>query len=180
MNLDSQLKLQAYLDGELPPRQARRMATWLAEDQEARLLLAELQNTKAALAGHESETKLTECREFYWHKIESEIQRQAQTRTEAGALSFIIAWWRKYPIPVSAAAALLALALMVTKQYTSSSGSTMKTGQNQARHFPEFESASVDTHGFTFRDHSAGMTLVWISYRNDEGFTDTDLLDTIQ
>ena len=49
MNFDSQLKLQAYLDGELSPREARRVESWLAEDQQARLLVAELKNTKAAI-----------------------------------------------------------------------------------------------------------------------------------
>jgi len=35
MDLDSQLKLQAYLDGELPEAEARAVANWLAKDREA-------------------------------------------------------------------------------------------------------------------------------------------------
>ena len=51
------------------------MANWLARDREAAALLEELRNTRAALAGFEAEVRLPESREFFWSKIEREIQR---------------------------------------------------------------------------------------------------------
>ena len=176
MNFDSQLNLQAYLDGELSPREARRVESWLAEDQQARLLVAELQNTKAAISSHESEIKLPETREFYWHKIESEILRQSQTRSETGA-PLVFASWRKFLIPAAAIAALVVLALIVANPYRHSASNLV---QNIARHFHEYESPSEDTRGFTFRDQATGTTVVWITYADDEGFTDTGLIDNIQ
>src|SRR6266513_3336151 len=77
MKQELQLKLQAYLDGELPDGEAREAAGLLAQDAEARALLAELKKTRAALAGFETDIKLPESREFYWSKIEREIQRQS-------------------------------------------------------------------------------------------------------
>ena len=180
MNFDSQLKLLAYIDGELSPREARQTEAWLAENQEANLLLAELQKTKAVLAGHESEAKVPESREFYWQKIESRIRSQRDSRTQINVASLIFVWGRKYLFPASAVVALLAMALIMTKRFTSPSNPTPSLAENQARQFPEFESPSENTRGFTFRDHSAGMSLVWISYRDDERFTDEDLLDTVQ
>jgi anti-sigma-K factor RskA len=174
MKLDSQLKLQAYLDGELSAREVRQVETWLAEDNEVRLLLAELQNTKAALASDEPDLKLPESREFYWNKIESEIQRQSQTRPQTG-IPFIFASWGKFLIPATAVAALVALALIIVSP---SRHSTI--AQAIARHFHEFESPSEDAHGFTFRDQTTGTTVVWITYADDEGFTDTGLIDSIQ
>ena len=75
MNEETQLRLQAYLDGELPAGEAREMAGWLERDAEARSLLAELENTRGALAGFDSEINLPDIREFYWSKIEREIRR---------------------------------------------------------------------------------------------------------
>jgi len=65
IELEAQIKLMAYLDGELPEREAVEVREWLARDEEARALLAELQNTGAALAGHEAGLKLPETREFF-------------------------------------------------------------------------------------------------------------------
>ena len=62
MKQELQLKLQAYLDGELPEGEAREVAGLLAQDAEARALLAELKNTRAALAGFEADIKLPESR----------------------------------------------------------------------------------------------------------------------
>ena len=49
MDYDKQLKLQAFLDEELSESEAREVASWLAQDQEATLLLAEMRNTRQAL-----------------------------------------------------------------------------------------------------------------------------------
>src|SRR5689334_12270401 len=111
MNHESQLKLQAYLDGELSAWQSRRVAAWLAQDAEARMLLAELRNTAAALPGNELEVKLPESREFYWGKIESRIL----TVTPEPALTerapwAVWSWLRPRLVPVCAVAALVVMA----------------------------------------------------------------------
>ena len=51
MKLESELKVQACLDGELSARQERKVAAWLAEDPQAQLLFNELKMAKTALAG---------------------------------------------------------------------------------------------------------------------------------
>ena len=72
---EEQLKLQAFLDGELPEKEARAMAEKLAREPDSAALLAELRQTRDALAGFEAEIRLPESREFFWSKIEREIQR---------------------------------------------------------------------------------------------------------
>ena len=64
-----QLKLQSYLDGELPEAEAAEVARWLSEDQEASALLTELRQTTQAMAGFEDGVRLPESREFFWSKI---------------------------------------------------------------------------------------------------------------
>ncbi len=75
MDHNAQLKLQALLDGELPEAEASEATNWLARDREAAALMEELRNTRDALAGFEAEVRLPESREFFWSKVEREIQR---------------------------------------------------------------------------------------------------------
>src|SRR5580765_8199514 len=75
MDFDTQLKLQAFLDGELADAEAREVASWIARDEEAKALHAELKNTRKAIKESEANVRLPETREFYWSKIEREIQR---------------------------------------------------------------------------------------------------------
>src|SRR5271165_4304682 len=79
---ETQLKLQAHLDGELSAAETGALKTLLGGDAEARVLLEELRHTKAALAGHEAGTKLPESREFFWSKIQREIERQERVAAE--------------------------------------------------------------------------------------------------
>src|SRR5437667_753153 len=98
MNYDAQLKLQAYLDGELPEAEARAVANWLAQDREAVALFGELRNTRQALVGVEVGVTLPESREFFWSKIEREIRRQEQTQPLSPPVRFVTAW-RRFLVP---------------------------------------------------------------------------------
>ena len=70
MDYKVQLKLQAFLDGELPEAEASKVANWIAGDGQASALLEELRHTQEALAGFEAGIRLPESREFFWSKIE--------------------------------------------------------------------------------------------------------------
>jgi anti-sigma factor RsiW len=80
MTNEQQLKLQAFLDGELPEREAREILAWTQRDSAAADLLAELKNTRAAMAKSEPHLSLPESREFFWSKIEREIQRSNRSQ----------------------------------------------------------------------------------------------------
>ena len=64
MEYDAQLKLQSYLDGELPEAEAREVANWLARDREAMALFGELRNTRQAFVGLEVGVELPESPAF--------------------------------------------------------------------------------------------------------------------
>jgi anti-sigma factor RsiW len=151
MNYEDQLKLQAYIDGELPESEAREAANRLATDAEAVALLAELRNTRKALAGFEETVKLPETREFYWSKIEREIQR-LEVKHEPVSIPFS-AGLRRFLLPV-AACALLVIAGFVAVQQMSPTGSGS----------PQLETASLDPGAITYRDDAQGVTVVWLSY----------------
>jgi len=150
MDYDAQLKLQAYLDGELPEAEAREAVKLLAQDQDAVLLHAELKNTRQALAGAEKPMPLPETREFFWSKIEREIERVERVEPTRGKESFL-ATWRRLLVPLSAAAAL---AIVILAMLGGFGGSSMAVS----------EVTNEDDGGFVYRDDAGGTTLVWLSY----------------
>ena len=156
MDYDSQLKLQALLDGELPEVEASKVAQWLARDPEAAALSEELRNTRAALAGFETGIQLPESREFFWSKVQRDIQRVETPATKPASMSLY---------------ALLVVIAGVVLTRPGPSGLTPAA---------EIETALADSGAFTYRDYSAGATLVWLSYPADTEIADNDEMGTVE
>jgi anti-sigma factor RsiW len=158
MDYEAQLKLQAFLDGELPEAEAREVANWVARDREATALQAELRHTRQALAGHESGIRVPESREFYWSKIRREIERLETPAVQPARLS-LYARLRWFLWPAGALALVLAAGLFV---------SLRNGGTSAAELAMDTEQAAADTGAFTYRDYAAGATLIWLSYPADQ------------
>ena len=163
MDFDAQLKLQAYLDGELPEKEAAEVARWVASDQEAALLLVELRNTRASLVGYDKRVQLPETREFYWSKIQREIARLEPAEIVAPKASDW-SWISRLLKRAGAVAAVAAFALLAAGQF----------GWLGSSPGPAAESALADNEAFSYRDESTGTTLVWLSYPADEEETQVD------
>jgi len=168
MTEEQQIQLQAFLDGELPEPEACAVAAWLARDAEATALLAELRHTRQALAGLEAEIKLPESREFYWSKIEREIRRCEQPAPARPVVSLWTAW-RRFLVPAGVMAALVMVAVVASLQFRAS-------GQPRV---PELQTAMADSSAFTYRDYSAGVTLVWFSYPAENELAEADETETL-
>jgi anti-sigma factor RsiW len=147
MDYNTQLKVQTYLDGELPPDEARAIANLLAQDREAVALFTELRNTRQSLVGTEIGVTLPESREFFWSKVQREIH--AQERTQVPADAPVLRFWRRLLVPAAAVCALLMAGLI-----------TLSTGSKVSL----IETAVADPGAFTYHDFSTGTTLVWFSY----------------
>jgi len=169
MKHDLQLKLQAYLDCELPPGEAKAVTDWLAGDGAARGLLTELTNTRAAIAAHEAEIKVPSSADFYWSGIRRAIEQQAKsTPPEAVGVS-IFTWLRRMLLPASGLVAVL-LAVTLTWQPFRSQGTVV---------VEETETTFADAGAFTYRDYASGTTLVWVSYPAENDFAEMDLGDIL-
>ncbi|HLP77339.1 MAG TPA: hypothetical protein VK327_10510 [Candidatus Paceibacterota bacterium] len=105
MNDEQQLKIQAFLDGELPEKEAREVSALLARDEGATALAKELRNTRQALKSSEANVRLPESREFYWSKIQREIERSERKPVEARGPS-LFQIWRRIIVSAGAVAAL--------------------------------------------------------------------------
>ena len=158
MDYETQLELQAFLDGELPEKKARDIAALIARDAEARDLLAELRNTRQVLAGFEPDRKVTESREFYWSRIERAI-RSVEPEGAALPSGSIFGLVRRFLIPAGAVAAL-ALCVMFAVSQSGSSGPLAS------------ETALSQSNAFTYHDDANGTTLVWLNYPAESEFAD--------
>ena len=163
---EDQLKLQSYLDGELSEAEAREVANWLSRDQDAAALLTELRQTRQALVGFEESVRLPESREFYWSKIQREIQRQ-QTPAPNRAPG-LLEKLRRFLVPATGVAVLGLLALIATREAGTTGPETSA------------ETALEDSGAFTYHDYSAGATLVWLSYPAENEAADDDDLNSLE
>ena len=169
MDYKAQLKLQAWLDGELPKAEASEVPNWVARDREAAALLEELRHTRDALSGAETAVRLPELREFFWSKIERDIQRLEAPAPKPARPSYL-AILRRFLVPASAVAMVLIAGLMLL-QPPGPSGRTAPTVT---------ETAAADSGAFTYRDYSSGATLVWLSYPADNEVAETDEMGMVE
>lgn len=168
MDYNRQLKLQAFLDGELPESEARAVASEAARDRESAALLEELRNTRGALAGFEADVRLPESREFFWSKLKREIERQETPAREAAPLPFF-AHVRRFLVPASALALVFIAGVVLTRPNAPVSH----------RVAGDSETALAEARAFTYRDYSAGATLVWVSYPPDSEIASADPMGTV-
>ena len=152
MKYEEQLKIQAFLDGELSPSELKEVEALLARDADAQSLLTEIKNTSEAFKAVEAEYCLPESREFYWSKIKRQIESQSMAPAQAERPVSWLTTWRRFLAPAGALAAVLVVALFTLSQTQTESGKV------------DLETALADPGAFTYRDYDAGATLVWLSY----------------
>jgi anti-sigma factor RsiW len=152
MNEELQLSLQAYLDGELSPKDARAVAARIESDPGARSLHSELQQTRALLRGNEMDRRIPQTREFFWSQIEREISRQ-EVRTARASVPWWLEFLRRHLGAVSGAGVALALLVLGAVQLNLVSGDMLE----------EIDNPLDETTSFSFRSESQKMTIVWIA-----------------
>ena len=167
MEHEKQLKLQAYLDGELDAADSRVIADWVAQDPEASALLAELRQTSESLTGFEQGIQLPESRELYWSKIQRQIQRQQTPLPEPAPIAGWAYRLRRVLMPLTGLAVAALLFLVVTRESGTAHGDA------------GVETALQDSGAFTYHDDSAGATLVWLSYPAENEIAEVDDSDSL-
>lgn len=147
--MNTELKLQALVDGELDAREVRELETLLAQDAPSAALLQELKWTRSALTGHEAGVQLPESREFYWSKISRAIEAGEK---QAVAAPTERVWWLRFLYPATGLAALVAVLFVV-------SGGRTTDGSDS-------ESVPEDVNAVSFRSESEKMTVVYVADEN--------------
>lgn len=155
MKQEAQLQLQALLDGELSPAEMRRVEQWMAQDPQAQALFAELQHTRALLVGNELPRQIPASRDFFWSRIEQDIQRLESMPAPSGfALpSWTKDWWKLFaPVGAVAMLCLVLLPLWHPPQPPAMA----------ALHGMEIEAGTPDSSVITFRSDMEGISVVWV------------------
>jgi len=147
MKHDLELKVQAWLDGELPDHEARQMGELIAQNSEAAALAAELGCIRQSMFRQEPVVSLAESREFYWSRIRRQIEREAVSRQPVGVPWYAVL--RRYMGPLAGAAALGCVLLLAV-------------ARNGSQTFDEISSTGEGMEAVTFHDQSAQMTVVWL------------------
>lgn len=156
MNAETQLKMQAYVDGELPSGEAAKVEALLASDAGARQLAASLKATRDALRDNEPQLAVPESREFYWSKIAREIER-LEAQPARPAPQPWLRWARRWLVPVGGVAVLAGLlAVLSVNRNPSLAAST-------SRMIPG---------AISFYLQDEDVTIVWIETGVNSGFTD--------
>ncbi len=164
MNLNQQLKLQAFLDNELSSREAKEVAQWMEQDAEARQLFTELSHTRAALHQNELEVKLPESREFFWSKIERDIRLQSQQPVSTGfSPDAILAWLYRHLVPASAVALVAIFAIFLATK-----PAPVKTVAMETMSYGEVETLNEEMGSISFRSESERMTVIYLYNRADD------------
>ncbi len=158
----NQLKLQSHLDGELSEAEASEVVSLLARDPEAVALLAELRQTSEALVGFEDGIRLPESRDFFWSKIQREIEGQHSPAPERTSPVPWSARLRRLLMPATGFAVVALLALVVTRE----------TGSGPAQ--SSVETSLADSGALVYHDFSARATFVWLAYPADDEFSEED------
>jgi anti-sigma factor RsiW len=163
MEYQDQLKLQAFLDGELPEADAREVAARLAREPEAGALMGELRQTRESLADGEKVVKLPETREFYWSKIQREIIRLKAAAAEPAARTPLGVLLRRLLVPAAGLAVLIIVGVFAIGEHWPRASASNGV-----------ELAVADSAAFTYRDYSSGTTVVWLSYPAENEVADDD------
>lgn len=170
MNTELILKLQSWVDGELPDGEARRVAELVRTDTEAAALAAELKTTRGFLVGNEPEVKLPESRDFYWSKV-----RRAIEQAEAAATPERIPWtvaFRRLLVPVTGFALVAFLTVL-------SIGVLQKQGDDPLGQLIEVENLSEGVDSISYKSQAENMFVVYVFNKDgaasDEADDDWDL-----
>jgi anti-sigma factor RsiW len=152
---DMHLKVQAYLDNELGPAEARKVGTWISSNPEARALFNELKETREILVQNEPVLKLPESRDFFWSKIERGIAAAERLPAEPEPRP----WWTRLLAPAAGTVALFALLFSLVDR----GGGRMEISQSfDGAPIHQLEGAP-DVSTITFRSEAEGVTVVWLS-----------------
>jgi hypothetical protein len=157
--VEHQLKLQAWVDGELPEAEARQVAALVQGQRDAQAVVNELRLTKTFLAGNELEAKLPESGDFYWSKIRRQIEQEEKAVAGASRVSWLHVW-RRLLAPLSGVALIAFLSVVSLNVFHQSPA-------DDAGYLVEVENLSEDIGSISYRSQSENMFVVYL-YKKDQ------------
>jgi anti-sigma factor RsiW len=153
MTRETQLKLQAWLDGELPEADVREVRRLVERDPQAAALVRELRLTRQWLAAGEVLHPVPETREFYWSQIARRLAPREVPLAEPVLSGRPWRHWLAWLAPATALAVWLAVWLLPR----------LAPAQSAAARPTEIETPAEELGTFTYRSDTEQMTVVWVN-----------------
>jgi hypothetical protein len=166
--MEQQLRVQAWLDGELPEAEARRVEGLVNGDKQAQALVTELRITKTTLAGNEPEMKLPESREFFWGKIQREIERLDKAAEAASSRTPWVLDWRRWMAPLSGVALIAFFSLLSISIFR------QPLGDDGMNYLVEVENLSEHVGSISYKSQSENMFVVYLYNKDQEAEIDPE------
>jgi anti-sigma factor RsiW len=162
MNTNQKLEIQAYVDGQLPVAEARRVEHQLSADPAGAALAEDLRLVRGVIREGEPLLAVPENREFYFSQIQRRIEAEEKVAAREEARTPKRSnWIRSLFFPAVGFACLAAVALLTTRE--------------SARSFipGEVDIASDQMSAITFRSEANRMTVVYLFDKQPAADTDT-------
>jgi negative regulator of sigma E activity len=109
MKHEDKLRIQAWMDSELAPKEAARIATLIEQNPEALALSEELRVVENALHLGEKPAILDDSRDFYWSQIERQIDAEEPLPEPYAAPVFASGNLLRWMVPVGSLGAIVLL-----------------------------------------------------------------------
>lgn len=153
MKRETELQVQAWMDGELAAAEAAKVQRMVEAEPAVAALAAELKFSQTCLAAGEIARTVPASREFYWSQIERQILRpKTSAETEAFSKQRALAAWLRWLAP-AAIVAILAL-LLVSPEHTAP--------QHKHVRASEVDTPLDDLGSFTFHSDAEQINVVWV------------------
>lgn len=157
MNVDTCLKIQSWIDAELPAFEAAEVERLVQADPRAAALARSLRALKTGMAANELQRTVAVGREQYWGGIVTALGREAGKAVRP-ARERRPWWWLLRILAPVGAAALAVVALLLTAL-------PEPVAQRAPQAYAEIVDPLDDVSSFTFRSESEQMTVVWVDTR---------------
>ena len=161
---DRLLQIQAWVDGELTPAEARRVETALAGDPAAQALAANLRTLQQHLREAEPSLQVPETREFYFSRIARGIEHETRSRerqtADAPRRHALLPYWLRWALPAAGLVAALAFFLRPHDNHPVAA-TAIAAVPTMAGH--EVDATAPEMTTLTFYSARDAATVVWVS-----------------
>jgi len=164
---ETQLKVQALVDGELTGREAEELRGRLETDAGLKEFYERLTAVRELMAGAELPRTLPESGDFHWSQISKAIEREERQAKHLARPVSGANWLLRWVLPLAGIACLM---LLFTLQQTTKPNLSISLGSDH-----ELELSIDDLDVMTFNTGDDAMSVVWLDYSIDLQQNEMDL-----
>ncbi len=176
MNEDRMMQLQAWVDNELSPNEAKEVAAFVVSDTEAKAAVDTLRTLKQSMQVGEPSRTIEIPASLYWDAIARKIELE---EVEPTTSHFNFNAIRQWIAPVGALAAI-GLFVCFSDQFPAQSPSRNGSGHSDAAGQSERDIDSKDVGVMNLNDPSKLGSLLWLQDQNEQQQFNPGLIDNAE